>query len=73
MEMEANLYARNVINYHTLIDGFCTKTKGLQKQKEIFDQTELHGVSRNSWPLLKRENERGYSIDGLDDNGRVEA
>jgi hypothetical protein len=49
------------------------KNKRLAEAKEIFDQTELHGVSRNSWPLLKRENERGYSIDGLDDNGRVEA
>jgi pentatricopeptide repeat protein len=57
--MEASLYARNIINYHTLIDGFCKKNKNLAEAKEIFDQIELHGVSRNSWPLLKRENERG--------------
>ncbi|KAJ6955628.1 hypothetical protein NC652_006901 [Populus alba x Populus x berolinensis] len=73
MEIEASLYARNVINYHTLIDGFCKKTKGLQKQRRSLTRwSSIHGVSRNSWPLLKRENERGYSIDGPDDNGRVQ-
>lgn len=50
MEMEASLYARNVINYHTLIDGFCTKTKGLQKQRRSLTRRnsmgfpEIHGL-----------------------------
>jgi pentatricopeptide repeat protein len=39
--------------------GFAKKNKKLAEAKDIFDQMELHGVSRTSWPLLKRENERG--------------